>query len=50
MLRDLRVPLEIVPISDRSREFSPSSSYTACVHDVAIGQVDLCVGNFWPTV
>lgn len=24
-----------------------SSSYTACVHEVALGETDLCIGNFW---
>jgi len=38
-----------VPISPRSYEYSPSSSFTACVHEVAIGNVDMCWGNFWPT-
>uniref|UniRef100_A0A7S0WG46 Ionotropic glutamate receptor C-terminal domain-containing protein n=1 Tax=Hemiselmis tepida TaxID=464990 RepID=A0A7S0WG46_9CRYP len=26
-----------------------SSSWTACVHDVALGRVDICVGDFWMT-
>lgn len=27
----------------------PGSSFTACVLDVKVGNVDLCVGNFWVT-
>jgi hypothetical protein len=26
-----------------------SSSYTACVHEVALGETDICIGNFWMT-
>lgn len=26
-----------------------SSSFTACVHEVAINETDLCIGNFWVT-
>lgn len=37
------------PISAASLSAYPSSSYTACVHDVALGAVDMCVGNFWTT-
>lgn len=43
------VPWEEHPISDRSHEFSPNSVWTACVHEVAIGNTDMCWGNFWPT-
>jgi len=44
-----KVPWVEVPISQRSRDFSTTSSFTACVHDVAIGNVDMCWANFWPT-
>jgi ABC-type amino acid transport substrate-binding protein len=27
-----------------------AQSFTACVHDVALGEVDLCIGNFWVTI
>ena len=36
------IPWEEVPISQRSREVSPNSSFTACVHDVAIANTDVC--------
>lgn len=49
ILEKLKVPWVEVPISQRSRDFSPSSSFTACVHDVAIGHVDMCWANFWST-
>merc|ERR1711879_139811 len=26
-----------------------SSSYTACVHDVAVGNIDICVADLWHT-
>ena len=26
-----------------------NSSYSACVHDVALGELDLCIGPFWMT-
>ena len=38
-----------VPISARSREFSPTSSWTACVYEVALGNADMCWANFWVT-
>jgi hypothetical protein len=38
-----------VSVSDESRTFSPSSSFTACVHELALNSTDVCVGNFWPT-
>jgi hypothetical protein len=34
----------------RSKSFYPDSSFTACVMDVAVGNIDLCIGNFWMTV
>ena len=36
-------------MSQRSKEFSPDSSFTACVHEVAIGATDMCWANFWAT-
>ena len=41
------LPWVEVPISDESRAYSPSSSFTACVHDVALNNTDICVGSFW---
>lgn len=38
-----------VPVSAESKAFSPKSSFTACVHEVALNGTDICVGNFWPT-
>eukprot|EP00281_Chroomonas_sp_CCMP1168_P003090 CAMPEP_0206255184 /NCGR_PEP_ID=MMETSP0047_2-20121206/24106_1 /ASSEMBLY_ACC=CAM_ASM_000192 /TAXON_ID=195065 /ORGANISM="Chroomonas mesostigmatica_cf, Strain CCMP1168" /LENGTH=788 /DNA_ID=CAMNT_0053681555 /DNA_START=61 /DNA_END=2427 /DNA_ORIENTATION=- len=34
--------------TNRSRALF-SSSYTACVHDVAVGEFDLCLADFWVT-
>ena len=49
IFKEYNIPWEEVPVSARSKEFSPGSSYTACVHDVGIGNTDMCWGNFWPT-
>eukprot|EP00816_Leptocylindrus_hargravesii_P013442 CAMPEP_0196825104 /NCGR_PEP_ID=MMETSP1362-20130617/92860_1 /TAXON_ID=163516 /ORGANISM="Leptocylindrus danicus, Strain CCMP1856" /LENGTH=525 /DNA_ID=CAMNT_0042205481 /DNA_START=47 /DNA_END=1624 /DNA_ORIENTATION=- len=40
---------EYVDVSALSMSKYSTSSYTACIHDVALGLVDFCVGNFWPT-
>ena len=29
------------------RTLGSSSSFTACVHEVALNETDLCIGNFW---
>eukprot|EP01047_Picozoa_sp_COSAG01_P034158 COSAG01_NODE_2552_length_7463_cov_644.066947_2_plen_1015_part_00 len=39
---------EVVPIGSDSRSLF-SSSFTACVHAVALGVTDMCIGNFWLT-
>jgi len=36
-------------ITKASRDRYPNSSYTACVHDIGLGELDLCVGAFWLT-
>jgi hypothetical protein len=41
--------MTVVPITRTSRELYPKSSFTACVHDVAVNQSDFCIGNFWIT-
>jgi len=33
----------------QSRKMFPGSSYTACVFDVKVGSVDLCIADFWVT-
>jgi hypothetical protein len=35
--------------SEQSLQAFPESSYTACIHDVLVGKVDLCLGDFWVT-
>ena len=35
--------------SAQSKKQYPGSSFTACVLDVKVGNVDICVGNFWVT-
>jgi hypothetical protein len=35
--------------SKQARRFYPNSSFTACVMDVAVGRVDMCIGDFWLT-
>ena len=42
LLEESKVPWEEVHISPRSYAFSPSSSWTACVHEVALGNTDMC--------
>ena len=44
---DAPLPWVEVPITPESRAYSPSSSFTACVHDVALNNTDICVGSFW---
>lgn len=39
----------MVPVSNESQFFAPSSSYTACLYEVALGNADVCVGDLWPT-
>jgi hypothetical protein len=49
-LSDLyRIKWEQVPLSNASQAYSPESSFTACVNDVAIGRTDVCVADFWDT-
>lgn len=38
--------LEIHTVSNASKS-RYSSSYSACVHEVALNRTDICVGNFW---
>lgn len=39
---------EVVEVGQDSKDLY-TSSFTACVHAVAINQTDLCIGNFWVT-
>jgi hypothetical protein len=39
---------EEVPLQEASRS-RYSSSFTACVHQVALNETDMCIGNFWVT-
>ena len=39
---------EVHPVSNWSST-RYSSSFTACVHEVALGATDMCIGNFWMT-
>ena len=36
-------------ITAASRARFNTSSFTACVHDVALNETDICIGNFWMT-
>ena len=42
-----KMNIDIIPISNSSLEQYPSSSWSACVHDVALNRTDLCIGDFW---
>ena len=44
---ELNVTLRSYFASAQSKAMFPSSSFTACVKDVAVGKADMCVGNFW---
>eukprot|EP00439_Symbiodinium_sp_Y106_P060667 s4361_g9.t1 len=43
--------VEIIPgwATQLSRSVFPESSYTACVHDVAVGNFDICIADLWLT-
>ena len=43
------ISIQTKNISDKSLSRF-NSTYTACAHDIGIGEVDLCVGAFWATV
>ena len=45
----LNMTLEIVPLSNRSTD-KFASSWTACVHAVAIGDIDVCGATAWITL
>ena len=47
--QEYNISWSVVPVSEESKAFSPSSSFTACVHELALNATDICVGNFWPT-
>ena len=49
LARDYNIAWTEHPVSDESKSFSPQSSFTACVHELALNATDICVGNFWPT-
>lgn len=47
--KDVGFDVEVVDVSQSSKDRYPGSSYTACVHDVGLGNIDICVGSFWKT-
>jgi hypothetical protein len=49
LFREHGVDWQLQPLSNASKAASPSSSYTACIHDIAIGETDICVGETWST-
>lgn len=46
--REAQFTWEIAPLHEESRSMF-ASSFTACVHQVALGEADLCIANFWMT-
>ena len=46
LLLERSVTWKEVPITGASRDYS-SSSFQACIHDVALNATDLCVGSTW---
>ena len=49
VLDELGVELQVVNLSKQSLERFPTTSFTACVHDVALGNTDFCISDFWIT-
>ena len=47
LLQTYSIAWEEVPISASSRAFSPDSSFTACIHDVALNNTDICAASTW---
>jgi hypothetical protein len=47
VLQKYSIAWEEVPISASSRAFSPLSSFTACIHDVALNNTDICAASTW---
>ena len=47
----LGMQLNVTPgfATQQSRVRFPESSYTACVHDVALGTYDFCLADMWVT-
>ena len=48
------IRLEFHPVSNASKtqvreRLGSGSSFTQCVHEVALNETDLCIGNFWMT-
>ena len=51
MMKDYGITrFEVVEVSAASAAKFPESSFSACVHEVALGTTDVCIGNFWPTL
>ena len=50
-LFDPQPTIDIIPgwATQASRMMFPASSYTACVHDVAVGNFDICLADLWLT-
>ena len=44
----LNITVIVTPVSTKSST-RYSSSYTQCVHEVALNETDLCIGAFWTT-
>ena len=49
VLDELDVELQVVNLSTQSLERFPTTSFTACVHDVALNNTDFCISDFWIT-
>ena len=48
IFEQLNITYTVHPVSDKSTS-RYSSSYTQCVHEVALNETDLCIGAFWTT-
>ncbi|CAE8739850.1 unnamed protein product [Polarella glacialis] len=45
-----RTSYTVVRVSEASEQRYLQSSFTACIHELALKTTDACVGNFWPTL
>lgn len=51
ILLEMRVPAEVLSYRQLSASSAAlyASEYSRCAHDVSLGHLDLCIGDFWDT-
>eukprot|EP00971_Amphidinium_carterae_P037327 733795-Amphidinium_carterae.1 len=45
--QELGITPKVLALSNVSQQRFPYSSFSACVHDVALNKTDICIGNVW---